>query len=105
MNKSEALSIKDKKRTEALEEADKKRKELHRLFPRIALIDKKIVSIPFRLMGGASPEELGERAAKYMKLLNNAISAHFELYPDINASAAYVSKIYGDYICKNTNTI
>ena len=58
-----------------------------------------------RLPSSASPEKLGECAAEYIRHLNSGISAHFELYPDINASAAYVSKLYGDYINRSTNIV
>ncbi len=58
MKTSEALSIKEEKRVSAIAEADKKRKELQRLFPRIAVIDKAIESVPFRILGGESPEKV-----------------------------------------------
>jgi len=50
-------------------------------------------------------EQLGKCAADYIRLLNRGISAHFELYPDINASAAYVSKLYRDYVNMKNNIV
>lgn len=51
-----------------------------------------------RVPHDASPELLGKTAARYIRHLNSGIAAHFELYPDTQASARYVSKLYGDYI-------
>lgn len=53
----------------------------------------------------ASPEELGRRAAQYIRHLNDGISAHFRFYPDLNSSAAYVSSLYGDYINRNKEVV
>ena len=51
-----------------------------------------------RAASGTSADALGKSAARYIRHLNNGISAHFRLYPDIDASAAYVSKLYAEYI-------
>lgn len=53
----------------------------------------------------AEAETLGRSAARYIRHLNDGISAHFSLYPDVSASAAYVSKLYGDYISKNREIV
>lgn len=58
MKINEALSIKDTKRTAAISEADLRRRELHIRFPRIAEIDKRIESIPFRMLGGEKTEDI-----------------------------------------------
>lgn len=58
-----------------------------------------------RARSGASPEELGKSAARYIRHLNDGISAHFKLYPDVSASAAYVSRLYGDYISRNRDIV
>ena len=54
---------------------------------------------------GATPEELGKSVSKYIRHLNNGISAHFSLYPDMNASATYVFTLYGDYIKRNSDIV
>lgn len=53
----------------------------------------------------ADTEALGRSAARYIRHLNDGISAHFGLYPDMTASAAYVSKLYGDYINSSDNIV
>lgn len=62
MTLNEALNIKNAKRDALLDEADAKRRELHSKLPEIMLIDKKIESLPFRLMGGESKEKLSAEA-------------------------------------------
>lgn len=66
MTVSEALSIKDEKRTGLIKEADEKRKAMHAKFPALAVIDKQIEALPFRLFSGESKEALEKEA----KLLN-----------------------------------
>lgn len=54
---------------------------------------------------GASAESLGKSAAGYIRLLNRAINAYFEVYPDVDAAFGYISKIYGDYINKGKELV
>lgn len=58
MKISEALNIKDEKRTAALLEADERRAELHSRFPRIAVIDAQIRAFSFRALRGENTEKL-----------------------------------------------
>ncbi len=58
MKMNEALNIKTEKRMAAMEEAQKKRFELHSRIPRIKEIDNIIAAIPFRMLSGESKEAL-----------------------------------------------
>lgn len=58
-----------------------------------------------RAAPGEKPEVLGKSAAKYIRHLNDGISAHFSLLPDTAASAAYISELYGDYINRNSDIV
>ncbi len=58
MNINQALSIKNEKRIALLDEASKKRDELHSRIPRIKQIDKQIEAFAFRLLSGESAEVL-----------------------------------------------
>lgn len=58
MKLNEALSIKTQKRTAAMDEADRKRAELHSRFPRIQEIDAMLRDIPMRALGGERVEAL-----------------------------------------------
>lgn len=78
MTVNEALSIKNEKRINLIEEADKKRKELHAKLPQVKIIDKKLESLPFRLLGGETKEKLAAEA--------NALNAERE---NILVSAGY----------------
>lgn len=60
MTLNEALRIKTEKRISAMDEADKKRAELHAVSPRIKEIDSLIKDIPMRLLVGESAEQLRE---------------------------------------------
>ena len=62
MTVNEALSIKNEKRIALLEEAESKRRELHSRLPRIAVIDKQLEALPFRMLGGESKEVLSAEA-------------------------------------------
>lgn len=62
MTINEALSIKDEKRTALIEEANVRRRELHARLVDIAVIDKKIEALPFRMLGGESKEVLSAEA-------------------------------------------
>ncbi len=62
MTLNEALNIKNAKRNALLDEADAKRRELHKKLPEIMLIDKKIEALPFRMLAGESKEALSAEA-------------------------------------------
>ena len=53
----------------------------------------------------ASPDMLGKAAARYIRALNDGITTHFRLYPDISASADSVSEIFSNYIRRNNEVI
>ena len=76
MTVSEALTIKEEARMEALEAAKQKRDELYKKMPAIRVIDKQLEALPFRLFGGeskealaAEAEQLNSRRADLIKLL------------------------------------
>ena len=52
MTVNEALLLKDSQRTAAINEADKRRSELHALVGEISEIDAALLAIPMRLLGG-----------------------------------------------------
>ncbi len=58
-----------------------------------------------RATDGAGAEALGKAAAGYIRLLNRAINAYYEVYPDVDAAFGYISKIYGDYINKGKELV
>ncbi len=58
MNITQALSIINEKRIALLDEASKRRDELHSRIPRIREIDRQIESFAFRLLGGEKAETL-----------------------------------------------
>ena len=58
MKLNEALGIKTEKRIAAMDEADRKRAELHARFTRIAVIDAMLRDIPMRAISGESVEAL-----------------------------------------------
>ncbi len=62
MTVNEALTIKEEQRMTAMDEADKKRREVHAKIPRIKAIDKQLEALPFRLFGGESKETLSAEA-------------------------------------------
>ncbi|MBQ9848616.1 MAG: ATP-binding protein [Clostridia bacterium] len=62
MTLNEALQMKTEKRMAAMDEADKKRRELHSFLPRIKQIDAVISDIPFRALAGESAESLKAEA-------------------------------------------
>lgn len=62
MTLNEALNIKNAKRDALLDEADAKRRELHIKLPEIMVIDKKIESLPLRMLSGESKEKLSAEA-------------------------------------------
>lgn len=73
MTVNEALNIKDAKRTQLLNEADDRRRELHMRLREIALIDKKIELSFSRIMAGesvdvvsADTEKLNEERARIL---------------------------------------
>ncbi|MBQ4544938.1 MAG: hypothetical protein II996_05150 [Oscillospiraceae bacterium] len=53
----------------------------------------------------ASPDTLGRVTARYIRTLNDGITAHFRLSPDISSSAAMLSELYGDYIRRSNETV
>ena len=54
---------------------------------------------------GATAELLGRNAAGYIRLINRAINAFFEFYPDVDGAFGYISKLYGDYINKGKELV
>ena len=58
-----------------------------------------------RVPSSHSPEVLGKSAAAYIKLFNNCLGAHFNMYPDISASAEYISEKLSDYCRKHHETV
>lgn len=62
MTLNEALGIKTEKRMAAMEEADKKRRELHSFLPRVKQIDSIISDIPFRAISGENADTLRAEA-------------------------------------------
>ncbi len=52
-----------------------------------------------------SPEALGRSAAAYIRLLNDCLSAHFNMYPDLAASAEYISKRLSNYSVSSNETV
>ncbi len=58
MTLNDALRIKNQKRISAMDEADKRREELHSVIPRIKEIDSILQEIPMRLIGGENVEVL-----------------------------------------------
>lgn len=62
MKLNEALNIKNENRMKAIDEAQKKRDELHARIPRVAQIDALIEAIPFRMLGGEKRETLRAEA-------------------------------------------
>ncbi len=75
MKISEALNIKDEKRTAALIEADHRRIELHSRFPRVAAIDAQIRGFSFRALGGESIEKLRMESARLNQERENILAA------------------------------
>ena len=51
-----------------------------------------------------SPDSLGKTTAKYIRLINDCLTAHFNLYPDISASAEYISAKFDEY-CRQPSEI
>lgn len=58
MKLNDALRIKTEKRIAAMEEADKKREELHARLPRVKAIDEGLRDIPMRALAGESVDQL-----------------------------------------------
>ena len=58
-----------------------------------------------RMPEGATAEALGKSAAGYIRLLNRAINAYYEAYPDVDAAFGYISRIYGEYINKGKELV
>ncbi len=75
MKISEALNIKDEKRTAALIEADHRRVELHSRFPRVAAIDAQIRGFSFRVLGGESTEKLRSESERLNEERANILTA------------------------------
>ena len=48
-----------------------------------------------------NPQTLANSASAYIKVLHRALSEHFRLTPDINASADAIARLYNDYINQN----
>ncbi len=76
MNINQALSIKNEKRIALLDEASKKRDELHSRIPRVRQIDKQIESFAFRLLGGESAEVLKKESATLNEERARLLSAY-----------------------------
>ena len=75
MKISEALNIKEEKRTAALIEADMRRNELHTRFPRVAAIDAQIRSFSFRVLSGESTENLRKESVRLNEERANILTA------------------------------
>lgn len=45
-----------------------------------------------------APDSLGKASAKYIRLFNDCLTAHFNMYPDVSASAEYISAKFDDYL-------
>ncbi|MBQ6846302.1 MAG: hypothetical protein IJO61_04150 [Oscillospiraceae bacterium] len=43
-------------------------------------------------------DTLGRASAKYIRLFNDCLTTHFNLYPDVSASAEYISARFDDYL-------
>ena len=52
----------------------------------------------------SSPEALGKSAADYIRLFNDCLTAHFNMYPDISSSAEYSSSRLADY-CRRSSEV
>ncbi len=64
MTLNEALNIINEKRMAAIESAEEKQRELHRRLPMVAVIDKQLEAMPFRMLGGETKEVLSAEADK-----------------------------------------
>lgn len=54
-----------------------------------------------RTPSSLSPEALGKSAAVYIKLFNDCLGMHFNMYPDLTSSAEYISERLSDY-CRHS---
>ncbi len=75
MNLNEALNLITSRRIAAMDEADKKRAELHAFLPRVKAIDAAISDIPFRALSGENADSLKAEAASLTAERERLLSA------------------------------